>query len=523
MADGVSKKIHINKSDSLETVLKQLAKVKNTNVIIYIPRGASLVKEASELLELYNQAKSLGKEISIESVDEEILAMASLVGIRAGNSFYSQPARQVVDILPRKLSKAPVLVENYGPADGGRGDEEKGGEEPEEMGPEPRRKKRGTTGKKFVKLIVVLALLGAAAYYCVEILPTAAVTLNFQQTPWNFTGELVVSTSQTQISVGNNLVTIPGKLFSENKTMTQVFPATGSKYVQTYATGTVVIYNNFNTRPQTLIKTTRLVNADGIIFRLDKTITVPGGTMSGGVLVPSQITASVTADQPGSQYNLPSGQVFHFAGFAGTQRYQGFYAKSTQAMSGGFIGQASVPTQSDIAQATSSIASALQNVITSEIALQNTGEKLISGSSGFQITKYDVSDIPNSSGQFAVTAYGSYQAIGFSENDLVTAMASQLADTSKVNLQVKKYSVTYGTPQVDWKHDTMTVPITFQSMWEPAFDLAAFRQKIAGMNQDQLRQAIVGVQGLQSSQIKFWPFWVSRVPANQSKITIDTN
>ena len=522
MADGVSKKIHINKNDSLEAVLKQLAKVKNTNVIIYIPRGASLVKEASELLELYNQAKSLGKEISIESVDDEILAMASLVGIRAGNSFYSQPARRVVDILPRKMVKAPVLAENYGPADKG----EEAGEEPEEpgeIGPEPRRKKRGTAGKRFVKLIVALALLGAAAYYCVEILPSAAVTLNFQQTPWNFTGELAVATNQAQISVGSNQVTIPGKLFTENKTMTQVFPATGSKYVQTYATGTVVIYNNFNTRPQTLVKTTRLVNADGIIFRLDKTITVPGGTMSGGTLVPSQITVSVTADQPGSQYNLAAGQTFHFAGFAGTPRYQGFYAKSTQAMSGGFIGQASVPTQSDIAQATSSIASALQNAITSEIALQNTGEKLISGSSSFQVTKYDIADIPNSSGQFAVTAYGSYQAIGFSENDLVTAMASQLADTSKINLQVKKYSVTYGTPQIDWKHDTMTVPITFQSVWEPAFDLAAFRQKIAGLSQNQLRQAIVAIQGLQSSQIKFWPFWVSRVPANQSKITIDTN
>lgn len=520
MANGI-KRIKVGKKDSLESVLKQISKARNTSVVLYIPRGSELVKEARHMAELYSHAKSLGKELSIESVDDEVLAMASLAGIKAGNAFYGSGPRRVADILPRKPEKISVLSENYSAFSKGRSDEEK---EPETAIGKTEKKSGRSFLASFIKFAVIVIVLAAGVYYCVAVLPSAAITLNFNQTPWNFTGQMTVGTGQTQVSSGNNQVSIPGQLFDVSKTMTQVFSASGTRYVRTKATGTVAVYNDYSTAPQTLVVTTRLINSNGIMFRLDKTIVVPGATYSGGKLVPSQITAAVTANDPGSQYNLPAGQTFHFVGFEGTKKYGGFYAKSSQAMSGGFIGQAPAPSGSDIAQATSSVASTLQNAIVSEIAMQApSGMKFVNGGGLFTITKYDVNPIPNGNGQFAVTVYGEYKIIGFNEQDLVKAMASQVANSSTLNLEIKTYSVTYGTPKVDWKHGSMTVPVALQSSWEPAFDVNSFKREIVGESQGQIQQAILAVSGIQSGEVKLWPFWVRNAPKNLLRITVDTN
>ncbi len=520
MANGI-KRIKVGKNDSMESVLKQISKARNASVVLYIPKGSELVKEARHMAELYSHAKSLGKELSIESVDDEVLAMASLAGIKAGNAFYGSGPRRVADILPRKPEKISVPAGNYSASPEGRSSEEKGAETAAE-------KAKGKSGRSFfgsfLKFAVIVIVLSAGAYYCIAILPSAAITLNFNQTPWNFTGQMTVNAGQTQVSSGNNQVSIPGQLFDISKTMTQVFSASGTQYVRTKATGTVTVYNDYSTAPQTLVATTRLINSDGVMFRLDKTIVVPGAAYSGGKLVPSQVTAAVTANEPGSQYNLSAGQTFYFAGFKGTRKYSGFYAKSSQAMSGGFIGQAPAPSGSDIAQATSSVASALQNAIVSEIAMQApSGMKFINGGGLFAITKYDVNPIPNGNGQFAVTVYGEYKIIGFNEQDLVKAVASQVASSSTLNLEIKTYSATYGTPKVDWKRGSMTVPVVFQSSWEPAFDVNSFKQEIAGESQDQIQQAILAVSGIQSGEVKLWPFWVRKAPRDLSKIMVDTN
>ncbi len=520
MANGV-KRIKVGQKDSLESVLKQISKARNASVVLYIPKGSELVKEAKHLTELYSHAKSLGKELSIESVDDEVLAMASLVGIKAGNAFYGAGPKRVADILPRKPEMIAVKEKDYSPVVLSKKKAEQ-----EAAGGESKSKKENERSffKSFIKLAVIAIVLAGGVYYCVAVLPSAAITLNFNQTPWNFTGQMTVGTNQTQVSFGNNQVSIPGQLFDATKTMTQVFTASGTQYVRTKSAGQVTIYNDFGTASQTLVATTRLINSDGVMFRLDKTVVVPGATYSGGKLVPSQITASVTANEAGSQYNLPSGQKFHFAGFEGTKKYNGFYAESSQAMSGGFIGQTLAPSRNDIIQATSSVAASLQNAMASEAILQAPqGMKFINGGSSFSVTKYDVANIPNSNGQFAVTAYGEYKIIGFNEQDLVTAMASQVADSSTSNLQIKKYTVTYGTPVMDWKRGTMTASIAFQSFWEPQFDVNSFRQTIVGRSQEAVQQAIRGIAGIQSGEVKLWPFWVRSVPDNLSRVTVDTN
>lgn len=63
---------------------------------------------------------------------------------------------------------------------------------------------------------------------------------------------------------------------------------------QTYAKGTVTIFNNYS-NAQTLVEKTRFETADKKLFRLDRRVTVPAG---------GKVTATVTADQVGDAYAI---------------------------------------------------------------------------------------------------------------------------------------------------------------------------------------------------------------------------
>ena len=80
------------------------------------------------------------------------------------------------------------------------------------------------------------------------------------------------------------------------------YSPTGNKSTDTIAAGMLILYNKTNAA-QTLVKTTRLITASGILFRLSDRVTVPAM---------GQIEAKVYADQAGagseigpSQFTIP--------------------------------------------------------------------------------------------------------------------------------------------------------------------------------------------------------------------------
>lgn len=126
-------------------------------------------------------------------------------------------------------------------------------------------------------------------------------------------------------------------LIKLEETVDKTVPASGSEQVQNKAHGTVVLYNNFSTAPQNLVATTRLETEEGLVYRLDNDVTIPGMAKKGDVSTPGSISAKITADQPGGKYNTPKGD-FKIIGFKGTAKYDKFYAESKGSITGGESG-----------------------------------------------------------------------------------------------------------------------------------------------------------------------------------------
>ena len=63
-----------------------------------------------------------------------------------------------------------------------------------------------------------------------------------------------------------------------------------------------------------------------IIFRIPKTVTIPGAKLESGELIPGKLEMEVTADNAGEKYNIEPSD-FTIPGFKGSPKFEKFYAK----------------------------------------------------------------------------------------------------------------------------------------------------------------------------------------------------
>lgn len=130
------------------------------------------------------------------------------------------------------------------------------------------------------------------------------------------------------------------------ETAESTIPADTEKRVSEKASGRIVIYNNFGEKPQRLIKNTRFETPDGLIYRIDKSVVVPGRRTEGTKIVPGNSEVFVYADSPGAEYNIALSD-FTIPGFKNDPaRFAGFYARSKTPMAGGREGLLRTPSES---------------------------------------------------------------------------------------------------------------------------------------------------------------------------------
>lgn len=178
---------------------------------------------------------------------------------------------------------------------------------------------------------------------------------------------------------------IPAMSITLDRTITQEYAATGKKYIEAKAKGRVTIFNAFSSSPQTLAPNTRFQDPSGKIYRLREGIIIPGAKVVEGKIVPTSITAALAADAAGEDYNIGAAEL-RIAGFRGTPKYEGFFAKAESGFSGGFKGETAVVLADDLTQASQDIT----RRVFAELgeALQNkipTGEDFVVPSGGREI------------------------------------------------------------------------------------------------------------------------------------------
>ncbi|KKU19229.1 MAG: hypothetical protein UX31_C0006G0057 [Candidatus Nomurabacteria bacterium GW2011_GWA1_46_11] len=527
----MSKKIYLNKSDSTASAIDKILKADDDEVILYIPREAEVAESKKDLQLLQREVEAAGKTFKVESVDDDTIEKVLSLGIDATNPFLGRGKKTVSDIvvqrgrIPVRVS-APRKASKPGRAKRGRsvvglGLTDDTGEETE-MGTYKAPREGMSKGKKRLiwlgsGLLGVALVVGAAIF-----LPRVTVTIALDKTEHGYIGSLKVSPAFEESTVSENTLNLRGVVFSSEKNITDKYAANGTDSVGRKARGTITIYNNFGTDAQSLVATTRFVTPDGKIYRLDSNVTVPGAKKDGDKLVASHVEATVTADQPGEEYNIGSVPKFRIPGFQGSSKYEGFYAESKGTMSGGSFGETKVPTDEDLKSAKADLQGRLEDALKTEFFVGLPSNiKVLEGAYDIEITREQVNDVVDKDGKFSLTLYGQIKLIGFDEAELVDTLRKKFEADDKLTLQIYDYTVDYGEVSIDFTKEELGSAVKFGSNWTRPFDAAEFAKKIVGMKGIELKTEILSTPGVRSGEVKMWPFWVNRVPKDLSRISVD--
>lgn len=386
-------------------------------------------------------------------------------------------------------------------------------------------KRIGFVRRAAVFMLLFLALSAVLFFVTVEFFSRATITFEMEKFRLEYKDGVIASAAAGEVDFIKKI--IPAEIFSTEKNETLAFKASGEKYVERKAKGTIKVYNAHSSSEQRLVANTRFIAPDGKIFRLDSAISVPGAKIERGSIVPSFIEANITADKPGEAYNIMGAARFTIPGFSGTPRFDGFYGLSDKPIAGGFAGRTAFPTDKDITRARAETTKKLQENTRAFLMSQIPKEfKVLAPAISFSVSRTNVNTEVNANGEFTVTASGALSALGFRESDVNLLMAkiasSDLKEKRKIDadLSLKSGALNYNGATADFAKKQIAFNIDFNGIfWQPA-DAASVTQTILGKKESEVRAVFYEAPLMKKMKIEFWPRIVKTVPRDVSRVRV---
>jgi len=374
---------------------------------------------------------------------------------------------------------------------------------------------------RFLFLFVSLALVVAAAALFF-VLPKADIEVAAKSEVISQNLNIAIDKGASKIDYALNK--IPAQLIKLEKKYSQSFPATGQRQVNEKATGTITVFNEFSSSPQSLVEKTRFTSEGGKIFRTTKTITVPGAKIVDGKIVASSIDVTVVADQPGSDYNISAGR-FTIPGFSGSPKFTAFYGKSDKSFSGGASGLMKVVSQDDFDKAKAGFWEESKATLDKEFRAQiPTGLKLLDSSLKEDLVSAESSvSVSLPADNFTLTIKGVATVLLFDESDILDIVNKKIVEKAGTDkgLKVKMDSIDYqlvGLPDLTRGQMNLITKLNGKIVWPLSAE--DIRMAIMGKGEQAMRDYFAQHPEITEVKVSFWPFWVKSVPANLDKIKI---
>lgn len=371
----------------------------------------------------------------------------------------------------------------------------------------------------FTVLIAVAALVALTTLYV--ILPSAEIDVILKKEAKSFSFPVKIDQSSSQVDSRKN--SIPGQLIQIEKTLEREFISTGRQQIVEKAKGTVAIFNAYSSSSQALVATTRFQSSDGKIFRIQKSIVVPGAKIEDGKIVPASIDAEIAAEEAGEEYNIGTAD-FTIPGFKGTPKYSSFYAKSKTPIAGGFRGEAKVVTADDAENSRKAMIDEISDNLNAELRAKAPSElELIPEAIKIQIIESASTPLAGQRAEkFNYKVKAKAFALLFSEKDLnklldekidekLEAGRERMAETRKIEYKDFKLFAERGTLEANLSVDETAV---FSA------DKENLAQNFLGKNEVEIRDYLSTQTAVESAKVSFWPFWVKSVPKSSEKLKL---
>ncbi len=355
--------------------------------------------------------------------------------------------------------------------------------------------------------LVIVASIGALFYFS---------SSKIEVTPSTVSAAVQSSFTATQSSGS-----LPFEIITAQKIASQGVKGSGTKTVNSSASGAITIYNT-QSKAQKLITNTRFATTAGLIFRIHSAVTIPAGTQA----KPGSVVAKVFADQAGSTYNIDPTS-FTVPGFAGTPQASQVYARSSSAMTGGASGSVPVVDAALEAQARSALIAALAPDLLASLRSQiPAGYVLVPGAA---TTTYQelTPTLSSTTGQVDVKEQGTITAAIFPNAALAAAVATSVTGigyrgepitfTSTDNLLLTAGN---GLPQP--QESSFSFVLTGTAPLIYGVDSARIAAAVAGKTRSAAEVALTNYPEVKRAIIILRPFWRQTFPQDPASISVVT-
>ena len=279
-------------------------------------------------------------------------------------------------------------------------------------------------------------------------------------------------------------------------------PTAIGKSVEGFAQGIVTIINDSN-YDQTLVKTTRLLTPENVLFRIQQTVVVRKK---------GSVTMLAVADKKGASGDV-GGTVFRIPGLSQSAQKL-IYAKIDKPFVGG-LSSSSVVTKPDITNAEIALVEEIENkglvemhAQNSNITLKDVVPEIISLSSSAK--EGDGVD------EFSVSGQLLLRAVHFDKKALLDLLKQRLRDELKPNEMVLYYdepSFDYEITSLNKDENKAVVTASLKAFGALTTEnMDKVKTLLAGSDASAVQSYFLKNPNISAVSVRFWPFWVKSVP-----------
>lgn len=532
--------IYIDVEDDITAIISKVKEAKEKIVALVPPKRVGVLQSAVNLRLLDRAASQADKRLVLITNNTALKALAASTQLPVAKNLQSRPeVPQMTDVDAdsediidgSQLPVGELARTAPGAAAIDKAVRDNAAEEIPRASPpgagQPPKKPRTKSGikvpnfnsfrKKLVIGIVAGILLIAFLVWAMFFAPRATVVISARATE---------SSANARITMGEKLSTN----FTENtlKTSTQQqkkevsieFDATGTKEVGEKATGNMTLTRSSTSSTPIQVPAGTSFTANGLTFKSTESASLPGSSIGPGGVEQPTVTVSVEAAELGDQYNLS------------TRNYQsnvgGFSAKGSN-MTGGTSEEVTVVSDTDVQAATDQLAKQDSDTVKGQLTSEFNDTFIVLDQT-FQIDNGD----PQSSPAVGEEASGKAK--------LTTTITYTLSAVARAD--VEKFLGDYFAKQIEGQddrrvYDTGSGNVTFTNVTKtdngytgnvvstakigPKIEDSQVKELAKGKRFGEIQSSLESIQGIDSVDVKFWPFWVSQAPGDPNKITVEFN
>lgn len=360
----------------------------------------------------------------------------------------------------------------------------------------------------FLAVLFFIIMAGGLAYIY---LPRAYIEVRPKLTNRTVNQEIILSSSASEPDFVRFI--LPAQMVRREAQERRTFEREDGAQFDDFAKGEITLFNKQASEQRLLPKTNLRHEESGVFFLTDTAVTVPPQ---------GETRVKVTAKEKGGAGNVSAGRFIVDKLPASLQQY--IYGESQQNFDGGVAVKTPL-SEKELTEARETVRNLARDRLAGEITAEAGGARVGSDLISYSDEEVEASAAAGShSSQFTVTAKLTARAFLVDENDLLSLTLLTLRQSTGAEEEFAAYephSFNMKIERGDFERGEAVARGSLTGSFASKIGPRVFGGgNLAGLTENEAREVLRQLADAGEVSVKFWPFWVSTVPARAGAVEI---